>query len=234
MHQLALAAEAAVVTPFQFHTHTVRVVTRDGEPWFVAADVADALGYASAKDAARNLSESQKGRQIVPTLSADAAGRGGGDQTVTIVNESGLYRLVLRSRKPEAIAFSDWVTGEVLPSIRKTGSYGKPAIDYTAARAQAAAVGLAAEHALFTSLLAGECNQRVMAWQTHDGKAGAKVITQDAVCMSFALMPDAIERDGLAAGATNDQLLAVANACINRVRNREDTRIAHQKRRAVA
>lgn len=104
---------------FNFGAHAVRIVVRDGEPWFVATDVAAALGYLTAKDAARNLSEHQKGGHILPTP--------GGEQRVTIINESGLYRLVLRSRKPEAEKFSDWVTGEVLPSIRKTGRYEKPA-----------------------------------------------------------------------------------------------------------
>jgi prophage antirepressor-like protein len=100
---------------FNFHTSEIRVIIKNSEPWFVCSDVASALGYTTAKDASRNLADHQKGRQIVPTL--------GGDQTVTLINESGLYRLVLRSRKPEAVAFSDWVTGEVLPMIRKTGSY---------------------------------------------------------------------------------------------------------------
>lgn len=107
---------------FNFGAHAVRIVVRDGEPWFVATDVAAALGYLTAKDAARNLSEHQKGGHILPTP--------GGEQRVTIINESGLYRLVLRSRKPEAEKFSDWVTGEVLPSIRKTGRYEKPAAEH--------------------------------------------------------------------------------------------------------
>lgn len=114
----ATLGTSAQITPFNFGTHSVRVVMRDGEPWFVASDVADALGYLTAKDAARNLGEHQKGGHILPTP--------GGEQRVTIINDSGLYRLVLRSRKPEAEKFSDWVTGEVLPSIRKTGGYGQP------------------------------------------------------------------------------------------------------------
>ena len=118
MANTATLGASAQITPFNFGTHAVRVVMRDGEPWFVASDVADALGYLTAKDAARNLGEHQKGGHILPTP--------GGEQRVTIINESGLYRLVLRSRKPEAEKFSDWVTGEVLPSIRKTGSYGQP------------------------------------------------------------------------------------------------------------
>lgn len=107
---------STVVVPFDFNSHPVRVVMQGGEPWFVATDVAEALGYKSPKDAASVLADHQKGSGSVRTL--------GGEQRVTIINESGLYRLVLRSRKPEAVAFSDWVTGEVLPSVRKTGGYG--------------------------------------------------------------------------------------------------------------
>ncbi|MDC6407299.1 Bro-N domain-containing protein [Xylella fastidiosa subsp. multiplex] len=103
------------IIPFDFHSHTVRVVMRDGNPWFIATDVAVALGYRDAANAARHVGAHQKGTHIVSTIK--------GNQELTIVSEGGLYRLVLRSRKPEAVAFSDWVTDEVLPSIRKTGSY---------------------------------------------------------------------------------------------------------------
>ncbi|EWG13784.1 prophage antirepressor [Xylella fastidiosa Mul-MD] len=103
------------IIPFDFNSHTVRIVMRDGNPWFVATDVAVALGYRDAANAARHVGAHQKGTHIVSTIK--------GNQSLTIVSEGGLYRLVLRSRKPEAVAFSDWVTDEVLPSIRKTGSY---------------------------------------------------------------------------------------------------------------
>ncbi|WCF27237.1 BRO-N domain-containing protein [Xylella fastidiosa] len=103
------------IIPFDFHSHVVRVVMRDGNPWFIATDVAVALGYRDAANAARHVGAHQKGTHIVSTIK--------GNQELTIVSEGGLYRLVLRSRKPEAVAFSDWVTDEVLPSIRKTGSY---------------------------------------------------------------------------------------------------------------
>lgn len=105
----------ADITPFNFGTHTVRVVTHNNQPWFVATDVATTLGYRNAPDASRHLDDDEKGTQIVRTP--------GGDQKVTIISESGLYALVLRSRKPEARKFAKWVTSEVLPSIRQTGSY---------------------------------------------------------------------------------------------------------------
>lgn len=100
-------------------TLILRGFLRDGEPWFVAGDVSTALDYSEAKDMTRNLDDDEKGRQIVPTL--------GGDQEMTVINESGLYSAILKSRKPEAKAFKKWVTSEVLPSIRKTGSYTAPA-----------------------------------------------------------------------------------------------------------
>lgn len=106
------------VSPFNFGTHAVRVVMQDGEPWFVAKDVCEALGYRDAEKGTRNLGTHQKGTRNVSTP--------GGEQRISVINESGLYRLVLRSRKPEAEKFSDWVTGEVLPAIRKTGQYRQP------------------------------------------------------------------------------------------------------------
>lgn len=116
-------ADSLSPTVYAFHDHSVRIIIRDGEPWFVASDVAAALCYRNASDAARNLKDHQKGTQIVRTL--------GGDQKVTVITESGLYKLVLRSRKPEAEEFSDWVTGEVLPTIRKTGRYEAPGKEMT-------------------------------------------------------------------------------------------------------
>jgi prophage antirepressor-like protein len=107
---------SAQITPFLFETHTVRVVMRDGEPWFVASDVCDALGYALVPHAMRMLDDDEKGIHILDTL--------GGQQKASVISESGLFTLVLRSRKPEARKFFKWVTGKVLPSIRKTGSYG--------------------------------------------------------------------------------------------------------------
>lgn len=105
----------AQILPFQFDTHEVRTLLIDDQPWFIAADVARALQYQTAKDMARNLDDDERGRQIVPTPS--------GDQEMTVINESGLYSAILRSRKAEAKRFKRWVTGEVLPAIRQHGRY---------------------------------------------------------------------------------------------------------------
>lgn len=120
---------AAAVTPFNFNSRAVRVVIRDGNPWFVATDVAESLAYKSPKDAASYLDDDEKGSAIVRTP--------GGDQKLTVINESGLYALVLRSRKPEARKFAKWVTAEVLPAIRKTGQYVMAPDTYTTKPKQA-------------------------------------------------------------------------------------------------
>ena len=97
----------------------IRGVTIDGEPWLVGKDVAVALGYSNPRDAlARHVDDEDKNTVAfhdgIP-----------GNPNVTVINESGLYSLVLTSKLPSAKAFKRWVTSEVLPTIRKTGGYGK-------------------------------------------------------------------------------------------------------------
>lgn len=103
---------------FNFVSNSLRVVMRDGDPWFVAADVCAALGISRTDDGVSRLDDDEKG--------ADSIRTPGGDQEMTIINESGLYSLILGSRKPEAKKFKKWVTSEVLPAIRKTGRYVAP------------------------------------------------------------------------------------------------------------
>ena len=92
-----------------------RSIMIDGEPWFVATDVCRALEIGDPHKAVSRLDEDEKGRNSIPTL--------GGIQELITVSESGLYSLVLGSRKPEAKAFKRWITHEVIPSIRKHGAY---------------------------------------------------------------------------------------------------------------
>ncbi|GBR58945.1 prophage antirepressor [Acetobacter senegalensis DSM 18889] len=106
------------IIPFNFEDHAVRVITRDGEPWFVLADVCDVLEHTNSRVVADRLEDDERGVSNVYTL--------GGPQDMSIINESGLYNLIFTSRKPEAKRFRKWVTGEVLPAIRKTGSYALP------------------------------------------------------------------------------------------------------------
>ena len=96
----------------------MRTVLKDGEPWFVAADVCRALEIGDTHKAVERLDDDEKGRSLIPTL--------GGEQELLVVNEPGLYTLVLGSRKPEARAFKRWITHEVIPAVRKHGGYLTP------------------------------------------------------------------------------------------------------------
>lgn len=115
---------SSIVT-FSFVAQSVRIVMRGDEPWFVAADVCEALTIANHRDAVAKLDEDEKDGVGI----TDAIGR---EQETTIINESGLYSLILTSRKPEAKKFKKWVTSEVLPAIRKTGRYEAPRIEMPA------------------------------------------------------------------------------------------------------
>lgn len=104
-----------LTTRFIFEGNTIRVDTRNGEPWFINCDVCDILGIVNSRDAYYRLDADEKGVALTDTP--------GGNQEMQAVNEFGLYSLVLSSRKPEAKQFKRWITHEVIPSIRKTGSY---------------------------------------------------------------------------------------------------------------
>ncbi|NPA64475.1 MAG: phage antirepressor Ant [Epsilonproteobacteria bacterium] len=91
------------------------VVDERGEPWFVAKDVCSVLGLDNVTKALLKLDEDEKGLKKIQTP--------GGEQEVNVINESGLYTLILRSNKPQAKRFRKWVTSEVLPMIRKYGGY---------------------------------------------------------------------------------------------------------------
>jgi prophage antirepressor-like protein len=100
---------------FHFKDVSLNAVEIDGTPWFVLADVCRVLEISKHRDAASRLDDDERGSVVVDTL-------GGPQETIT-VSESGLYSLVLTSRKPQAKPFRKWVTTEVIPSIRKTGQY---------------------------------------------------------------------------------------------------------------
>lgn len=105
---------------FEYQNNKVRTVDVDGEAWFVLKDVCEILRMDTTqlKKVADRLDEDEKGRTLITTP--------GGMQETWIVNESGLYHVILRSDKPEAAPFRRWVTNDVLPTIRKTGSYMMP------------------------------------------------------------------------------------------------------------
>ncbi|EAW9078574.1 Bro-N domain-containing protein [Salmonella enterica] len=112
------------VNYFYFENHSVRTVTINDDPWFVAKDACDALQLTNSRMALLALDDDEKGVSSIDTIS--------GRQQMSIINESGLYTLILRCRdavKPGTVPhrFRKWVTNEVLPTIRKTGRYEHPA-----------------------------------------------------------------------------------------------------------
>ena len=108
--------------PYDFDGTPVRTITRDGEPWFVLADVCRVLEHSNPSKAAQALDEDE--RSSLTLTSGYGTSPNGGNPNVTIISEPGLYRLLMRSDKPQAKPFQKWVNAEVLPSIRKTGRYG--------------------------------------------------------------------------------------------------------------
>lgn len=108
---------------FNFHGQEVRTLTIDDEPWFVGKDVADILGYAKPLDAiSRHVDEDDSVKYGL----TDNLGR---TQNTIIINESGLYSLILSSKLPQAKEFKRWVTSEVLPAIRKQGGFIREDLD---------------------------------------------------------------------------------------------------------
>lgn len=103
---------------FKYQDREVRTLELNGEPWFVLKDVCGILSIGNVSDVCAHLDADEKGVGQIDTL--------GGQQNMNIINESGLYNVILRSDKPEAKPFRKWITSEVLPSIRKYGAYMTP------------------------------------------------------------------------------------------------------------
>ena len=120
---------------FDFEGAKVRAISRAGEVWFVASDVAAVLGIGRTDDAVRRLDDDERGTDTIRTP--------GGPQRMGIINESGLYCLILSSRKAQARRFRKWVTAEVIPAIRRAGGYMMAAPDETPAELVARALRVA-------------------------------------------------------------------------------------------
>lgn len=106
---------------FNYEEKAVRTVTIDSEPWWVAKDICDILELTNITESLKRIDEED--------LTSVKLNSGGQDREMKIINESGLYSLILLSIKPEAKKFKKWITSEVLPSIRKTGQYSLPKSD---------------------------------------------------------------------------------------------------------
>lgn len=103
------------LTIFNYEGNNVRTILKDGNPWWVLKDICSVLEIGNSRDVTSRLDSDEKGVDIIDTP--------GGKQEVSIINESGLYSVILVSRKPGAKKFKRWVTHEVLPSIRRHGLY---------------------------------------------------------------------------------------------------------------
>lgn len=148
----------------------VRIVQQNGEPWFIGKDVAEILGYSNTKDAiAKHVDDEDKlGSQIATS---------GQNRNMTIINESGLYSLILSSKMPKAKEFKRWVTSEVIPAIRKTGGYIAGSENMTDAEIMAKAV-------LVAQSTIQQRDQRIKELESDVAAAKPKVLFADAVSAS--------------------------------------------------
>jgi len=113
------ATEHQPIIPFSYESNKIRVIKDgSGEPWWIASDICRVLEIKNTSDALKHLDDDEK-----TTIAKSDSQPGKGPQSFTAVNEPGLYTLIIRSNKPEAKTFKRWITHEVLPKIRKTGSY---------------------------------------------------------------------------------------------------------------
>lgn len=113
----------SALVPLHFESADVRMIVRDGEPWWVLADVAAALGLSNPTMLANRLADYQKADLSIAEGSSNQRRR------MNIINEAGVYALTLNSRKPTAQAFARWLFTEILPSIRRWGQYPPPVIE---------------------------------------------------------------------------------------------------------
>ena len=210
----------ADITPFNFGVFPVRVISHDKQQWFAAADVCAALGIKNHRDSLMHLDEDEKGVVSSDTL--------GGIQNISVVNESGLYALVLRSRKPEARKFAKWVTSEVLPSIRQTGGYTKQPDtrrkEY--ARQLAHAATLQVYQAVFDAAMQGDepahFTRLLLSFTQGPGDALApyvKPMEAGAMLMTLPQLTQAIRTDLMLSDAT---LARLAAACTQRMAERAE------------
>jgi len=206
---------------FNFHNNQVRIIKKDSEPWFVAADVCDILGIKNPTMSLKYLDNREKAKFDL-----------GYGSPANIISKSGLYKLIMRSDKPEAKAFQNWVTGEVLPAIRKTGSYSVQPTEIVHAQirgsnspdyAKTAELAAQAAKAVFEAMLKDNQpwlnNTRFSLSMNYDHKRGQyvptiKPIPHDAYIASMERFTQMI-KDG--AFKSNKELTGLVNACVDRL-----------------
>lgn len=174
---------SAALTVFTYTEHEIRTLVLDGEVWFVLRDCCAVLDISNSRQAATRLSADG-------VSSADVIDSMGRTQSATIIGEAALYELIFQSRKSEALAFQRWVTRDVLPAIRKTGSYGSP-------------VGMSFEE--MTAHVIGELNARIEAAQAKAKELEAPAAAWNGLSRAegdFTVSDAAkiLGRDGIATG----------------------------------
>ena len=160
------------IVPFSFNGAEVRTETVDGEPWFVVADVANVLNLANPSRVAASLEEDD----LRTTEVIDSLGR---KQLAYVTTEAGVYQIVFQSRKPEASVFRKWVTREVIPTIRKTGSYSVAPVAAPAelSRLEILTMALDSERRAITAETAVvEMTPKAEAWDDFIGSEGLILI----------------------------------------------------------
>lgn len=208
------------IVPFDYNHWTVRTIEREGQPWFIAADVCAVLEIVDIHRAMSRLDEDD--RRQAPVV--DAVGRQ--NPNTWVVNESGLYQLIFQSRKPEARAFKRWITSEVIPSIRKTGRYEvqpRDQLDVLAeqvaalqrVRDEASRAQTTAEQAHDTAResqarldsMEGQRHPSALAYCKYTGRA-----TDTKSLQRLGRMASTVgTRDGLKPGSTDDNRFGVVN-----------------------
>lgn len=172
----------SALIPFNFDGAAVRVVTINGEPWFVAKDVAEVLGYSNSRKAVRDHCKAAKpigGNESFLPMPVGVNESFTLDPQTNIIPERDVYRLVMRSKLPAAERFEEWVVGEVLPSIRKTGNYSAvPAVPQSLPEALRLAADLAERNGQL---------QQVVAEQATKVEALDRIATADgSMCITNA------------------------------------------------
>jgi len=210
---------------FQFDNFPIHVSDRNGTIWFFANDVCAVLEINNPSQAIARLDDDEKNTLIINEGIQ-------GNPNVNIISESGLYALVLTSRKPQAKRFKKWVTGEVLPQIRKTGSYSlqaeqQPAIEdkrtrrhlyspnYKLASELAAQAAQAVFEAVNHTGFNWQRNQRLLLTLNNKGKPIFKPLEPEAFIMSLEKLIELIEKGG---GYTSQRQLAdLAQVCLRQL-----------------
>jgi prophage antirepressor-like protein len=223
----ASAGRAHEVRVFTFDAHglkfDVRAIVIDGDPWFIAMDVSAVLGYSDAFKMTARLDEDEKSNRQIGGLGSPTGGRG-----VSVISESGLYVAIVGSKKPDAKPFRRWVTGTVLPSLRKTGAYLpdgyiavsreeheellrlRRSIATASAHAAVTDLHLAAERVETTSQATASVHARELSRRRRQKRVNAALLKTTARAMQRDLFADPVDGGRIDLEAA---LVASANEC---------------------